>query len=307
VKKTNSQIHGSEFPASSQENRHFSCDFLNSHDFAAFSCDFCEQKKIKVYDKMYECKRCGYSTSRRNDMYKHFNRLKICDSVYRDISIEECIENMEMEKERNVCEYCKKTFIKKKSILKHFCTEKIKRLEKELENKILELSNQPKNTINNNTNCNNTYNIININSFHNSDYSRLPPEEVFKCCLMDTKEQNVPRIENLLEKLHFDKNFPENHNIKIENRRTNKILTFNGESFIEEQPDILDTILKKLEEVIEESIDNKTASIYMTKLRNHLGYMEKDEEYSNVVTDEILKSLYNNRKIVNDTHKTSKK
>lgn len=215
---------------------------------------------------MYKCKRCGYSTTRRHDMSKHFKRINACEVLCTRVSIQE----NKQETMNNLLEHDK-----------------------------------PTNTIIN-TNCNNTYNII-INSFHNSNYSKLSTDEVMKCCLMDLKEQNVPKIENLLEKLHFNKNFPENHNIKIENRRTNKILTFNGSSFIEDQPDILETILKKLEEVIEESIDNTKGSMYMNKLRNHLGYMSKDEEYSSIVTDEIRKSLYNNRKIVNDTHKTVKK
>jgi len=41
----------------------------------------------------------------------------------------------------------------------------------------------------------------------------------------------------------------------------------------------------------------------MTKLRNHLDYMMKDSEYNYVVNDEMCRTMYNGKKMVNETHK----
>ena len=42
----------------------------------------------------YKCPRCGYTTIQRGDIKKHFKRKKICSAVCRDISIEECLNEV---------------------------------------------------------------------------------------------------------------------------------------------------------------------------------------------------------------------
>jgi hypothetical protein len=71
-----------------------------------------------------------------------------------------------------------------------------------------------------NTNCNNTTNIesqninININAFGNENTNYIDDKSILACISRVYKS-----IPTLLQKLHFDPEHPENHNIKITNKK----------------------------------------------------------------------------------------
>jgi hypothetical protein len=94
---------------------------------------------------------------------------------------------------------------------------------------------------NNNTETNNTingdngvidystnYNInIQVNSYDKTDYSVI--KDKIKTCIL--KDGSVDEVK-LVKLLHFNKEYPENQNVKLENTKTNKILTYDGENFV---------------------------------------------------------------------------
>jgi hypothetical protein len=171
--------------------------------------------------KKYKCYRCGYKSMQKIDIKKHLNKKKSCDPIFMDVSIEEAL-NLLNEKDKDALN----DFIMK--ILEDKNKE-IEELKKQLEEK------------NNNTETNNTingdngvidystnYNInIQVNSYDKTDYSVI--KDKIKTCIL--KDGSVDEVK-LVKLLHFNKEYPENQNVKLENTKTNKILTYDGENFV---------------------------------------------------------------------------
>ena len=144
-----------------------------------------------------------------------------------------------------ICNFCDKTFNTRKSMLRHiriYCKKK-KKLEKmENENseiikkqnkfiksqtkqisKLLEKNGKQINTQNNNTqNNNNSNNTIN-NTIHINNYG----EENLEMLTEEFKEKCVTRpfyaILEIIKKIHFNDDYPENKNMRLLNKRDNKI------------------------------------------------------------------------------------
>jgi hypothetical protein len=81
------------------------------------------------------------------------------------------------------------------------------------------------NTTNNNSN--NTHIHIHINSYEKTDYNVL--KDKIHTCIKDGKVDES----KLIKLLHFNKDAPQNHNLKIISKRDNRIQVFNGTDFEE--------------------------------------------------------------------------
>jgi hypothetical protein len=258
---------------------------------------------------MYKCPRCSYSSSKKTNMKTHCNRKVICKNIYSDEDLQEYLSKIYERKKFN-CEYCEKIFTRKTGLTGHtnICKVKIKieklKEEKDKEIKILKenFTNANVSTIVNNNNCttnNQQINII-INSFKDTDYTGcLTNKEVLKCL----KDKNVPEFDTLIDSIHFNKDKPENHNIYIANRRTNKILTYDGDKFIEEPDSLMDLLLNKLESTINNTLDSTSSKVYFEKLKSHIKHRRDDYEYDDATKDEMARALYNGRTVVTNTHK----
>jgi len=149
---------------------------------------------------------------------------------------------------KNMCQYCEKTFTRKTGLTKHLkcCKQKkifeeekhekdikIEVLEKEkaimtkeyeglkdkIEDLLIELSKNGVNTTNNNTtnmtNSHNTiHNTININNYGNENTEYLKNDY-----LNNLLQGAFTAIPKLIENIHFNPQHPENHNIKITNKK----------------------------------------------------------------------------------------
>lgn len=239
---------------------------------------------IKV---MYTCPRCDYETSKKSSIRNHFKRKTICKPLNSDTSIEECIKLLESDqlKFNLECSHCNKKFNSRKRLEAHY--EMCVKPEKTGEQMI---------TVNNNYNTT-TYNIINIKSFKNTNYLALK-DEIINCLEDQDPQLKVPVFERLVDKIHFNKDYPENHNIYKPNVRDDRILTFNGEDFIVDKFAI-DKILDNLEDILKQC-----GKDYLEKLKHHLQLKQKDRDYSEATKDDIAVSLYNGRNIVKNTHKS---
>ena len=101
---------------------------------------------------------------------------------------------------------------------------KIKKLEsekKKLEKKIEKMLDKV-GTINNTTNNNNTNNIIVVNNYGKENTDYLTVEKIKK--LLDRPYDSV---QELIRMLHFDVDHPENHNVKITNKKEPYALVWN--------------------------------------------------------------------------------
>jgi hypothetical protein len=182
------------------------------------------------------------------NLRRHFHNKKICKPILNDISIEELKEKYKVKKGCYKCENCGKEYksaagkckhkkkcsvnpiiIEKKTISKletELGKEVIKRkeLEKQVEQLILEKAQlqeaHNKLVVNGNNNNSNLttigrdQNIIIVNNFGEENIEYLLKDENFiKKCI----ENPVNSISKYLENVHFNKEHPENRNIKITN------------------------------------------------------------------------------------------
>jgi hypothetical protein len=166
------------------------------------------------------------------------------------------------------CDYCNiefTLFTNKRRHELHRCKKnehlkdlKIRTLEKEkkkLEKKIEKLLNKEgtiNNTTNNNTN-NNTNNIIVVNNYGKENTDYLTVDKIRK--LLDRPYESV---QELIKMLHFNSEHPENHNVKITNKKEPYALVWNDPIWE----------LRKKKSVVKDIVDK--------------GYMMIDTTYDNM-------------------------
>jgi hypothetical protein len=268
---------------------------------------------------LYTCPRCNYESCRKCDIQRHYKRKKKCIVINKNITTNECLKMLEP-KISMECKQCNKTFNKKYNLQRHIsvCYKKniteIELIEKKIELGKLEVKKlemmklvSTTNTGINNSDINSHNNITNnitINAFKDMDYNLLK-DEILLCIKNQDPKLQVPAFENIIDAVHFNKDNPSNHNIYKPNVRDDRILTFNGDDFVVDKMAI-DVILKKLEEVIENSIDKENGKVYLKKLKNHLKLKQEDNDYHEATKDDIAVGLYNGRKTVISTHKNLK-
>lgn len=223
----------------------------------------------------YKCLRCGSSFSKKSDIKRHLNRKKQCFPTVMDISAAEC---------------CRIIDSKDKEEVQNLLIEEIIRLK--MEKPSIETNIQG-DVVNNTVNF---YINLQINSFKDTDYSILK-DYIYKC--IEKNKNNVPNIEDMVKKVHFNKDKPENHNIYKPNARENKYLVFDKESnsfLIDRNADAF--ILEKIEEVFNEILKEKK----INKIKSHFESLD-EVEYTESIKQGIKDVLYNYKHITQNTQK----
>jgi hypothetical protein len=193
----------------------------------------------------YECELCNFSTILKGNYKqhlnsnKHFNNLEISLSVMVKTQKDPKKTQKDPKKTQKdpvfFCDFCDSKFSSyahKRRHEIHRCKEvgsikdkKIKTLEKEkkkLEKQIEKMIDKV-GTVNNTTNnTNNTQNIIVVNNYGKENTDYLTFEKIKK--LLDRPYDSV---QELIKMLHFDSNHPENHNVKITNKKEPYALVWN--------------------------------------------------------------------------------
>ena len=227
------------------------------------------------------------------------------------------------------CSYCNKYFSSKKTLNAHSCLPsssthiskvelKNTRLEIELQETKREVDvlrkqiemllekNGGNTTHNTTTNSNNTidngthFNIT-VNSFGNENIDYLTDKIV--CRLIQTAPfASVPQ---LIEKIHFDPDHPENHNIKITNKKMNYAEIIKNNKWVTaNKKQVIDNVIQNSYYLLDEKfIDNKDT---MTQKRQERfeNFQEKFQEED----EEIMKNIKNQVDLIlingtNNVHK----
>jgi len=203
---------------------------------------------IEKRTKIIQCERCGTEFKNLRNLRCHFDRKNTCKPLLKDISIEELKEKYKVKKGCYKCENCGKEFKtssgkckhKKKCLVNPIIIEKKendklkeeldkeiskrKELEKQVEQLLLEKTQlqeaNAKLVVNGNNNNSNLttigrdQNIIVINNFGEENIEYLLKDENFiKKCI----ESPINSIHKYLDNVHFNKEHPENRNIKMTN------------------------------------------------------------------------------------------
>ena len=240
-------------------------------------------KVIHKQSKVIECDRCGKDFTRLTSLRTHFNNKNLCKPLLKNISIEELKEKYKIQQGVYKCENCDKEYKtkdgkykhKKKCLLNPIINDKnekellkneleeerlkheeerLKReeLEEQVTKLLLEKSENAKiinnNTTNNNTTNNTTNNILVFN-FNGEKYDINELEKI----ILKNEKSSVNLIKSFIEYIHFNPEYPENHNLKLTNLKPEYKwidIMINGKWEKEIQDKVLNTILNKLQKQI---------------------------------------------------------
>jgi len=213
------------------------------------------------------------------------------------------------------CNYCNKIFKRQWHLSRHLNTCKIKKknldkqkeeidilkkqqkqLEETVEKLLIECSNNTNNNTiySNNTNSNNTiHNTININNYGEEDTKYITKQFIVN--LLANKPFKA--IPEMIKHTHFNKDHPENQNIKLTNKKEPyvKVMKDNKWEYQDRKNTITDLIdkqhLKITDEKIEKKINKTCSNIqkYSIERCNDL-YINEDGDY--------MKRLYNESELV---------
>ena len=217
---------------------------------------------------------------------------------------------------KNMCQFCEKTFTRKTGLTKHLkCCKQKKIFEEEKHEKMTEKDNEIKelknivekllvenkgntNITNNTTNNNNTTNhmtnnIININNYGDEDTKYITSDYILQLL----KKKPAKAIPELIKYTHFNKEHPENQNIKITNKKEPYIKVRKNDKWeLQDKDETINDLIDRqqihlLDENVEEKIEKKCSNSEKVNIErcNNL-YNEENKDY--------MKRLYNESELV---------
>ena len=198
------------------------------------ACIFCSKLKGDYNRHLKTRKHKSNDVESLIPMVKSTNEHKMSTNEHKMSTNE---HNMSTENHSYSCDFCELDFSTKPNKRRHelhFCKEnvtikdlKIRTLEKEkkkLEKQIIKMMDKVgnvNNTTNNNTN-NNTQNIIVVNNYGKENTDYLTADKI-KALL----NRPFDSVQELIKMLHFNSDHPENHNVKITNKKEPYALVWN--------------------------------------------------------------------------------
>jgi len=220
------------------------------------------------------------------------------------------------------CDFCEKNYSRIDSLNRHLKTCKEKKKDEEVKEsmselvKILNQQNSDlkqqidvqnkqiqelikKAGINNSNNTINVQNNIKLLGYGDTDRSHLTDKDILKCL----KHSNFC-VPYLIEKVHFDANKPENHNVYISNLKNKYVMMYDGNKWKckdrdEQIGNLIDDNQGIIEYKLEEWLEN--GKNYPDAMKKFNRYIEKrdNDKVINKIKEEIKLLLYNNRNVVN--------
>lgn len=222
----------------------------------------------------FACKRCGYKTRYKQALVNHLMRKNTCNATEQDVAPTKLIEELQGEKKayHYSCKYCKKTFTTNQSRCRHqhSCIEKSKASEIDtlkdrvafLEQQLTTISNTSINIIHNTTNIGQQNINIQINNFGSETYNHLTDEFITRCL-----QNEVGGVKDLIEKIHFSDEVPENKNVRLKSIKNRLVEIANNESWVvQDAAEAMDTMIKKGKRLLERQYYE--SDIYQQELEN---------------------------------------
>lgn len=195
----------------------------------------------------FTCKRCGYECAQKNILLRHLNRKFKCAPTLSDISVETLVSELNENKGKYMCRFCNKCYNNPQSKYQHqrkcgqvyrlpdvkedmpdifrkmlvsefdkFKTEWLQMQEaaitKTTTNHSINNTSINNGTVNNTNNTHTTNNItmnVQLRDFGHENMEAIPSYFIHGCLLKNLD------VRDLLENLHFDPNYPENHNVRL--------------------------------------------------------------------------------------------
>jgi len=253
---------------------------------------------------LYECYCCNFSSKLKGDYNRHLKTNKHFNNINISLSamVKSQKEPIKSQKEPMFfCDYCNskfKTYANKRRHEIHRCNEissikdkKIKQLEKEkkkLEKEIGKLIDK----VGSVTNNNNTNNIIVVNNYGKENTDYLTVDKIKKLL-----KRPYDSVQELIKMLHFDAEYPENHNVKITNKKEPYALVWNNPIWeIRKKKSVVKDMVDKGYTLIDTTHDN------IDETHNkYIKFQNKFEDDGSNIKDKILEE--SEIVIINETKK----
>lgn len=285
----------------------------------------------------YICECCQFSTKLKANYTRHISSIKhktACNTKTTSINNKiivpsHCDLDLSVSSDKYKCKYCDKIFEYRQSLSKHIkyhckknkdedlkefvrlLNKKVELLESNNENlckqlnylskklQIQNIGNQQNNVLNMNGDITNNVQNINILNHKDTNYDYLTDKDFIECI----RSCNYC-VKNLIEKVHFDENHPENMNIYISSMKTDYLMLYkDGAWNIVDRNYHIDSLYSRNEIELDNWYDeykDKYPQI-IQKFERYLHNRENNETI-NMVKKDILRMLYNKRKIVINNH-----
>lgn len=126
--------------------------------------------------------------------------------------------------------------------------------------------------------------IINVNAFGNENVDYIDNKAIIAC--IGRVYKSIP---SLLEKIHFDPKHPENHNIKITNKKLQyaSVMGDNQKWKTVDRKDAIDKMVLNGYNILDEKYAENKDKIQPTKQQNFEGFMSKFESEDKDVLKQI--------------------
>ena len=236
---------------------------------------------------MYKCKICGYETQYKSNLNKHINKKLSCKPSIEKLMIYNC-------------RYCNKTFEHRQSKYRHQreCSHKMNNDILELRDEINELKRmiytKPTNT---NINIEKVENmnieiVINNYGYENIDY-------ISNDYLSKLLELPLSAIKRLVKCIHFNKNHPENHNLKITNKKLPYISLFSTNKWVlEDKKEVIENLVDNGYNIIDEHYievgENLTAKQRERYKKFQFNYENDDTKLKKKLLKDVELTILNN-------------
>ncbi len=236
----------------------------------------------------FKCSICDYTSSFKYNVKNHINKQIKCGE-----GIAEIIEEIS----KIDCEYCKKSFTTIQHFNRHIKICKIKKTNLEEENKKLKekveiLESKLKNPQNVTINNNQTNLIINLAPWNDpklpNDVEKYYREAVKKIFLA---------VPTLIKYIHFNSDFPENHNICIKNGRSKTAKVYNGKEWETIDEDrLIRTLIDDYEHSLEDYAEENNP-VYLEKYQE-IKDRDGEEKVYDDLHNEVKRVIYDRNHMV---------
>ncbi len=270
----------------------------------------------------YLCERCHYSSIYKKDLIRHYERKNKCNRKYSRKSVQDCMEELNTLKKKDIMNISEKEFIKEKFNIGSKRMDK-KSEEDSINYNTVDNSSHTESYMNgshnmdNSNNMDNSYNgvinshnidnskrIVIVNSFANTDFSKIKDNLKEMDFL---KDDDADVIVKYLESVHFNKDIPENQNVYAENMSRPRIMVHDGKRFKGRGlgKTGIELFLSDVQELIEKNLSDSELYATSERLLDEY-YSTKDEDRKIFIRNKIFLTLHNNKDMIKDNIKSKR-
>lgn len=281
----------------------------------------------------YKCNRCGYETNKKGNLLNHFNKKNVCKPVLSDLPIEQLKNNLLCAKTaRNInCISCGDSFYHEKELTKHACkvsNDSIAKYLDEIENMAnllirkvnilrtmtnphvsdnqiaeVETKKEPKKETKVQTKKHETSQCTNITDFWNANTRFLTTDEQVQIRKARSKEDVIDYVNSFIQRVHFNPEHPENHNVLINKNADMAFIKFHGIGWkMQTTKQTIETLINKgiafVMDFIDESNENGDIVESTSLWENVHEILENKGAFHEKLHATVMRTVSDNRHIL---------